>query len=142
MRSHGLVKSGNLLFASVVNNQIVCIDDLDRRRANIRIDDILGLVTSLRDERHCNVVLLLNEEKLDDKDIFDCHFEKTIDSKLIFSAIGIRTQSSTASHRRTILGRKCHCVEQGWQFSGFDGGMSGRMTATAFVRSDHAEVQE
>ena len=141
MRSHGLVESGNLLFASVVNNQIVCIDDLDRRRANIRIDDILGLVTSLRDERHCNVVLLLNEEKLDDKDIFDCHFEKAIDSKLIFAP----SASDSVEHGITSkddIGKEVSLRQQGWQFSGFDGGMSGRMTATAFVRSDHAEVQE
>lgn len=81
----GLAQSGNLLFASIVNDQIVCIDDLDRRGANVRIEDILGLVTSLRDERHCNVVLLLNEEKLHDKDIFDRHFEKAIDSRIIFT---------------------------------------------------------
>lgn len=81
----GLADSGNLLFASVVNDQIVCIDDLDRRGTNIRIDDVLGLVTSLRDERQCNVVLLLNEEKLDGKDIFDRHFEKAIDSRLVFA---------------------------------------------------------
>lgn len=81
----GLAASGNLLFASVVNNQIVCIDDLDRRGANIRIDDVLGLVTSLRDERQCNVALLLNEEKLDDKDIFDRHFEKAIDTRIKFA---------------------------------------------------------
>lgn len=132
-----------MLFASVVNNQIVCIDDLDRRRANIRIDDILGLVTSLRDERHCNVVLLLNEEKLDDKDIFDCHFEKAIDSKLNFCTIGVRL--SRARHHiegRYWEGSVEKLRQQGWQFSGFDGGMSGRMTATAFVRSDRAEVQE
>jgi hypothetical protein len=77
--------SGNLLFSSIVNDQIVCIDDLDRRGAGIRIEDVLGLVTSLRDERQCSVVLLLNEEQLDGKDIFDRHFEKVIDSRLVFA---------------------------------------------------------
>jgi hypothetical protein len=81
----GLYESASLLFASIVNNQIVCIDDLDRRGAGISIDDILGLVTSLRDERNCNVLLLLNEEKLDDKEIYYRHFEKAIDARLIFS---------------------------------------------------------
>ncbi len=81
----GLSESASLLFASIVNNQIVCIDDLDRRGAGIRVDDILGLVTSLRDERNCNVLLLLNEEKLADKEIFDRHFEKAIDSRLVFA---------------------------------------------------------
>lgn len=81
----GLSESASLLFASIVNNQIVCIDDLDRRGAGIRVDDILGLVTSLRDERSCNVLLLLNEAELDGKDIFDRHFEKAIDSRLVFA---------------------------------------------------------
>jgi hypothetical protein len=77
--------SSNLLFSSIVNDQIVCIDDLDRRGANIRIEDVLGLITSLRDERQCSVVLLLNEEQLDGKEIFDRHFEKVIDSRLVFA---------------------------------------------------------
>jgi hypothetical protein len=77
--------SSNLLFSSIVNDQIVCIDDLDRRGVGIRIEDVLGLVTSLRDERQCSVVLLLNEEQLDGKDIFDRHFEKVIDSRLVFA---------------------------------------------------------
>jgi hypothetical protein len=81
----GLSESASLFFASIVSNQIVCIDDLDRRGAGISIDDILGLVTSLRDERNCNVLLLLNEEKLVDKEIFDRHFEKAIDGRLVFA---------------------------------------------------------
>ena len=77
--------SSNLLFSSIVNDQIVCIDDLDRRGASIRIEDVLGLITSLRDERQCSVVLLLNEEQLEGKEIFDRHFEKVIDSRLVFA---------------------------------------------------------
>jgi hypothetical protein len=107
----GLAESGNLLFASVVSDQFVCIDDLDRRGANIRIDDILGLVTWLRDERHCNVVLLLNEEKLIDRNIFDLHFEKAIDSRLIFAP----SASDAVEHGITTqddIGKEVskHCV--------------------------------
>ena len=85
----------------------------------------------------------LNEEKLDDKDIFDCHFEKAIDSKLNFCTIGVKL--SRARHHiegRYWEGSVEKLRQQIWQFSGFDGGMSGRMTATAFIRSDRAEVQE
>jgi Cdc6-like AAA superfamily ATPase len=81
-----LSDSSSLLFSSIVNDQIVCIDDLDRRGSAIRIEDVLGLVTSLRDERQCSVVLLLNEEALNEgKEIFDRHFEKVIDSRLVFA---------------------------------------------------------
>ena len=50
------------------------------------MEDVLGLITSLRDERQCGVLLLLNEEKLGDgKESFNRHFEKVIDNRLVFA---------------------------------------------------------
>jgi len=43
-----LSDSQALYFPLVVNDALVCLDDLDRHSAQLRVNDILGLVTSLR----------------------------------------------------------------------------------------------
>lgn len=80
-----LAKSQPFLFASV-RGQIVCVDDLDRR-GNVAVSDVLGLVSFLREQRSCKIVLLLNQSKLseDAASEFEKHFEKVIDSKLVFA---------------------------------------------------------
>jgi hypothetical protein len=56
------------LWADAVENQalrgmVVCIDDLERKEESLSASALLGLITSLRDERSCKVVLLFNETK-------------------------------------------------------------------------------
>ena len=80
-----LSKAGPLYF-SAIRNQIVCIDDLERRGAGLELKDVFGLISFLREQRGCKVILLLNEEELDvDKGDFDTHFEKVFDARLVFS---------------------------------------------------------
>jgi hypothetical protein len=80
-----LSKAGPLYF-SAVRDQIVCIDDLERRGATLELKDVFGLISFLREQRGCKVILLLNEEELKaDKTEFDTHFEKVFDARLIFS---------------------------------------------------------
>lgn len=82
---------------SAVRNQILCIDDLERRGNGLNVKDVLGLVSFLREQRGCKVALLLNEGQLD-KEVgakeFGDYFEKVIDTKLVFAptaeeAVGI-----------------------------------------------------
>lgn len=80
-----LSKAQPLLF-SAIRNQIVCVDDLERRGA-LPVKDVLGLISYLREQRSCKVVLLLNRAKLDDpgeKEFAD-FFEKVIDVHLVFA---------------------------------------------------------
>jgi uncharacterized protein (DUF2147 family) len=79
-------ESGNLYFSILTSDQLICMDDLDRRGSALRIQDVLGLVSFLKEERNCKIVLLLNEEELgEDKQLFDRYFEKVIDRRLVFS---------------------------------------------------------
>jgi Cdc6-like AAA superfamily ATPase len=77
-----------LLFASI-RNQIVCIDDLERRGASLSVKDVFGLISYLREQRGCKVVLLLNQNKLNEDAAsakeFGDYFEKVIDTKLVFA---------------------------------------------------------
>jgi KAP family P-loop domain len=78
-----LTKARSLYF-SLIQNQIVCIDDLERRSKNLDLKDVLGLISFLREQRGCKVAIILNAEKLGDKkDDFDTLMEKVIEEKVI-----------------------------------------------------------
>lgn len=70
-----------------VSSQIICIDDIERKGKNLRTQDVLGLVSLLRDRRKCKVVLILNDNELedDDKKQLARYHEKVIDSSLLFA---------------------------------------------------------
>lgn len=71
----------------LVKDQLVCIDDLERAGAGLRIADIMGLVSFLKEQRRCKVMILLNQEELSDSDreVFDKQLEKVADLVLDFS---------------------------------------------------------
>ncbi|MGO4621310.1 hypothetical protein AB4Z34_29290 [Ensifer sp. 2YAB10] len=75
-----ILKSAFLL----VRNQIICIDDLERAGKGLEARDVLGLVSFLKEERKCKVVLLLNDKELSDKVEFDKQLEKVADVTLAF----------------------------------------------------------
>ncbi|QOG21366.1 hypothetical protein [Bradyrhizobium sp. SEMIA] len=94
-----------------VNQYIVCIDDLERKGEKLRIVDVLGLVSLLRERRKCKIVLILNDEELSDADhaAFEKYSEKVIDSSLLFKptsqeACDIAINGTTANDE---LLRKC-----------------------------------
>ncbi len=109
-----LSKAGPLYF-SLIRNQIVCIDDLERRGRGLDLKDVFGLVSFLREQRACKVVLLLNEEALaEDKADFDTYFEKVVDARLVFSPTAAEaTQIALPRHDSVIdlLRRNCEALK-------------------------------
>jgi hypothetical protein len=73
----------SLSFLSL-NKTLICIDDLERKGKDLSIKDILGLISLLKEQKKCKIVLLLNdgEEGLDD---YRKYREKVIDIELKFS---------------------------------------------------------
>jgi len=79
-----LSKAGPLYF-SAIRNQIICIDDLERRGRGLDVKDVFGLISFLREQRACKVVLLLNSDALaESKGEFDTYFEKVVDTRIVF----------------------------------------------------------
>jgi hypothetical protein len=69
-----------------IRDQLICIDDLERRGHNLHVGDVLGLISYLREQRACKVALILNDEQLDEearKD-FDRNLEKIVDLSLVY----------------------------------------------------------
>jgi hypothetical protein len=72
----------NLASFSLINETIICIDDLERKK--LTTQDMLGLVSLLKLQKKCKVVLLFNEDGKELKD-YEEYREKVIDIELEFS---------------------------------------------------------
>ncbi len=72
-----------------VRNQIICIDDLERTGGNLSTIEIFGLISFLKNERNCKIVLLFNDEQLKDAESaeFKKQLEKVIDIKIRFEPL-------------------------------------------------------
>ena len=95
---------------STIRGQIICIDDLERRSKGLDVKDVFGLISFLREQRNCKLVLLLNEGELD-KEVgakeFADYFEKVIDTKVIFAptaeeAVGIAITEGDATSKHLV----------------------------------------
>ena len=69
-----------------VRNRIICFDDLERRGKDLRLVDVLGLISFLSERRGCKVAIILNDEELTDEDklVLNKYEEKVVDISLLF----------------------------------------------------------
>ena len=67
-----------------LNKTLICIDDLERKGNGLSVKDVLGLVSLLKEQKKCKVVLLLNDGEEGLKD-YSKYREKVIDVELSFS---------------------------------------------------------
>jgi len=78
---------GNNLITSIVfshlKNTLVCLDDIERKSNGLPMSEIMGLVNYLKNERRCQVLMIMHDEESDDKEYFDKHKEKVFDEVLI-----------------------------------------------------------
>jgi hypothetical protein len=73
----------SLSFLSL-NKSVICIDDLERRGTGLSIKDVLGLVSHLKEQKECKIVLLLNDQE-DGLEEYQKYREKVIDIELAFA---------------------------------------------------------
>lgn len=79
-----LVGLNRALASFSTRNAIICLDDLERRGAALSVKDVMGLMSGLRANNACKVVLILNDKELsseEEKD-FKLYYEKTVDISL------------------------------------------------------------
>ncbi|WHS99346.1 MAG: hypothetical protein LZT29_02346 [Pantoea stewartii] len=67
-----------------VSNYLVCIDDLERKSDSLKTKDIMGIISLLKEQKKCKVVLLLNEGALNNEE-YALFREKVIDIEINFS---------------------------------------------------------
>jgi len=103
------------LYFSLVQNQIVCIDDLDRRSKSLDLRDVLGLISFLREQRGCKVALILNAEKLGtEKEEFDALLEKVIETKVVLAPMATETGTIALPAQDAVsIALRTHCETLG-----------------------------
>jgi len=70
-----------------VKETLVCFDDLERKGDSLPMKDVMGLISNLREQKKCKVVLILNDDQLESGDAkgdFKQYNEKVIDASLLF----------------------------------------------------------
>lgn len=64
---------------------IICLDDFERlSQEGISSDELMGLISELKEERECKIVLIFNEKKLKDPQVYAKYREKIIDIELLY----------------------------------------------------------
>ena len=68
-------------------NVIVCFDDFERISDKLKLKDVLGLISEMKEQKKCTVVLILNKDKLKEDDLskykdkivdYDFNYEPTV----------------------------------------------------------------
>jgi hypothetical protein len=67
-----------------IKETIICIDDLERRGNNLQIKDVLGLISLLKEQRNCKIVILVNDGEIGVEDYVK-YREKVIDLEIEFA---------------------------------------------------------
>jgi hypothetical protein len=74
---------------SVVNNYVVCFDDIERKGSSLSIKELMGLADELAQRKSCKVVLIFNEKSFDkdskDLEQFESYREKVVDAELLYN---------------------------------------------------------
>jgi len=59
---------------------VICIDDFERKSSKLDIKDILGYLSQLKEQFGCQIILILNEDKISDDDgTYKDYKEKIVD---------------------------------------------------------------
>jgi hypothetical protein len=71
----------------MISDLLICLDDFERMpRDGMQIEEVLGFVTTLKEERNCKVVLIFNDAELGDRnEIYQRYREKVVDVDLVFA---------------------------------------------------------
>lgn len=71
-----------------LNRSLICIDDLERKGKGLTVKDLLGVVSLLKEQKACKVVLILNDSAFEDSDFkleYETYKEKVIDIELLLA---------------------------------------------------------
>ena len=101
----------SLAFLSI-RKYLICIDDLERKGDGLSVKDVLGLISQLKEEKGCKIVLILNDDGLesDDQAQFLRNREKVIDVELRFEPTAGECASLALDLDNEVDSRIAECV--------------------------------
>jgi uncharacterized protein YihD (DUF1040 family) len=78
--------TSSLLINKALQDKIICIDDLERKSENLSLNEVLGFIEDLTEDKNCKVIIIYNDSKLqEDKDydsVLKSYREKVIDFEI------------------------------------------------------------
>lgn len=85
LKKEGIGVGVTSLSKYLVKDSLICIDDIERIDSqNLKMEELLGLISELKTESNCKIVLIFNESKISNPDDYQKYREKVIDKELIF----------------------------------------------------------
>ena len=67
-----------------IKNTLICFDDFERQNT-LKIEDVLGLISELKEEKNCKIVLIFNSEKLNKLNEYQSYKEKVVDYEICYN---------------------------------------------------------
>lgn len=117
-------------------NIIVCFDNIERKSNKLPLDEILGLVNLLKEDKQCNVVMIFNKDELEKqesssgetenpKNWYEIYKEKVIDYEIVIEyndAIARKIIENNLKWdikeiKADIVNLVFECFKQGFKFS-------------------------
>jgi hypothetical protein len=77
----------DLIEDKTIENFLICFDDLERKEEGVSTSSILGLISNLKEERNCKILLIYNDKEIDaeSKKAIDEYREKVVDLELCYA---------------------------------------------------------
>lgn len=76
-----------IILPHLLKDTVICLDDFERSGKDLKVDELLGFISELKEQKNCQVVLIFNDEKLTDeqKTNYLNYREKVIDIELVYA---------------------------------------------------------
>ena len=76
----------DLIQSKLIENFLICIDDLERKEHSISGSSVLGFISQLKEEKSCKIILIYNDKELDKKTEgqINEYREKVVDLELTY----------------------------------------------------------
>lgn len=68
----------------LIRDTLICLDDFERLTKRIAIDELLGLVSELKEEKNCKIVMIFNESEISEKLLYQKFKEKVVDFEVAY----------------------------------------------------------
>ena len=96
----------------LVEDYLVCIDDVERRSEALSLKDVMGMASLLREQRRCRVLIIMNSNALsdEDRDTYESLREKVFDAEIAF-------EPSVAESVAIAFPKHCRLYERAAEFA-------------------------
>jgi hypothetical protein len=92
---------GLLLAPAVLRGKVLVLDDIERKHEKLSVDEILGFIDEMTKRHNCRVLVILNDDKLDQRDLWDTLREKVVDQELRLSTSALEAVEIALDSEKT-----------------------------------------